>query len=78
MASRIVCCRSGQVASAPGQQRQPVVEPGQQGRGRKHLDPRRGQLDGEGQPIQAPADLGDGDRVLRGQRELGLDRLRAR
>ena len=78
MASRIVCCRAGQVAPAAGQQRQPVLQPGQQRRRREDLDPGRGQLDGQRQPVQPAADVGDGCGVLVGQREVGLDRLRPR
>ena len=66
------------ITSASGQQRQPVLEPGKQGCWRKHFDPRGGQFDGEGKAVHAPTDLGDGDGVLRGQGEIGLDGLRAR
>ncbi len=54
-----------------------MVESSQQRCGRKDFDPRRGQLDGEGEPIQAPADLSNGDGVLRGQGEIRLHRLRS-
>jgi hypothetical protein len=65
------------ITSSPGQQWQSAVESGQQCRWREHLDPSSGELDGEGQPIQAPTDLGDGNRVVRSQREIWLDGLRA-
>ena len=61
-----------QVASASGQQRQPLVEPGKQRRRRKHLDPRGGQLDGQRQAIQR----GDRSRRRR-RRSRGSGRSRA-
>ena len=48
-----------QVARASGQQRQPVLKSREQRCGREHLDPRRGQLDGQRQPVQSAADLGN-------------------
>ena len=55
-----------------------MVESSQECRWGKHFDPSSGELDGEGQTIHAPTDLGDGDGVLRSQCELGLDCLRTR
>ena len=69
---------SGQVASTPGQQRQPVVEPGQQRRRREDLDPGRGELDGQRQPIQPATDGGHCRCVLVGYREVGFDGLGSR
>jgi hypothetical protein len=66
-----------EVASAPGQQRQPVVEPGEQCRGRENFDPGGSELNGEGQAIQSPADGDDSVRVLGADDEILLDRLRA-
>ena len=39
--------------------------------GRNHLDPRRGQLDGERQPVERQADIGNRARVLVGQGKPG-------
>ena len=59
-----------QVSPTAGQQGQPLLEPGQE-RGRwQDFDPRRGQLDGQGQAIEAPADGGHRGGILRGQREV--------
>ena len=54
------------VARPAGQQRQPAAPaaPAAPG-GEKQLDPRRGQLDRQRQPVQPPADLGHGRGVLR-------------
>ena len=45
-----------------------MLQPGQQRRRRQHLDPGRGQLDRQRQPVEAAADLGHGRGVLLGQR----------
>ena len=41
--------------------------------GGEDLDPGRGQLDGQREPVEAGADLGDGGRVVVGHRKPGLD-----
>ena len=65
----------GQVPGASGQEGQAGAEAGQQGGGREKADPRRGQLQGQGQPVQAADDPGHRGRVFRGQPETGADRL---
>ncbi len=51
---------AGQVMRPVGQHRQPAVQPGQQGRGGQEPGPGRGQLDGQRQSVQPPADPGHG------------------
>ena len=63
-----------QIPSATRQQGQAPFQASQERSRRQHFDPRRGQLDGEGQAIQPPADGGDGCRVVRGEGEGRLDR----
>ena len=64
-------------APAAGQRREPPVQPpGQLGRGHRR-QPRRGQLDRQRYPVQPPGHRGDRRRILRGNREAGLDRGRA-
>ena len=48
-----------QVAIAAGQDRQPILQSGEERLWREHADPRRGQLDGQRQPVEASADRGD-------------------
>lgn len=50
----------GDVAGALREQRQRVPEPGEEGVGVERADHRGRELDGQGEPIQAPADRGDG------------------
>ncbi len=64
-----------QVPGASGQEGQAGAEAGQQGGGREKADPRRGQFQGQGQPVQAADDPGHRGRVFRGQMETGADRL---
>ena len=65
-----------QVVRAVHQHRQPAGQPGQQVTGRQQPQPGRGQLDGQRDPVQPAADLGDGlDRRLV-RRELNAGRLR--
>jgi len=61
----------GQVPRAAGQQRQPALEPCQQGRGRKHGQASACELDCQRQAVQAAADLGHGGGVGFGQLEAG-------
>ena len=62
----------GQIARAAGQDLQPALESSQHRRGRQRLDARRRQLEGQRQPVEAVADLGNGPRILAGQRKVGL------
>ncbi len=57
------------VAGATGQQRQALRQPCAQGRRGQDLDPRRGQLQGQGQPFDLAADRRDRDGVVRRQRK---------
>ena len=66
---RSVCCRSGRSRAPPVSSPHPVVEPGQQGLRWQQPDPGRGQLDGQRQPVQPPADLSDRPGVSAGQLE---------
>ena len=58
--------------AAAGEQPEPIVERAGDLLGRQGLDPCRGELDREWNPVQSPADLDDRVRVLRGERERGL------
>jgi hypothetical protein len=64
----------GEVAGAAGEEGEAlpggVAQAGEQGLGRQQLDPGGGQLEGQGQPVQEAADLGDGDAVLRREGEV--------
>jgi hypothetical protein len=68
---------SRQVPPAAGQQRQPLLQPGEEGGGRQDLDPGGGELDGQRQPVEPAADVGDGRGVGLREGEVGPDRLRA-
>ena len=59
-----------QVVRAAGQHRQPAVQPGQQRRRGKQPHPGRGQLNGQREPVQPPADL------RHGRCRLGVQRQR--
>ena len=62
-----------QIPRAPGQQLQPLLQARAHGGRGKQLDARGGELDGEGQTVQARADLGDRRGVFLGQpRSPGL------
>ena len=61
------------VAWSTGEDGQAAFQPFQQGVRRQESDARRGELDGQRQPIEALADGGDGRRVVLGQREVGHD-----
>src|ERR1035438_1896617 len=63
-----------QVPRAPCQQLQTLLQARSHGGRGKQLDSGGGKLDGEGQTIQARADLGNCDRILLGHREVRLDR----
>jgi hypothetical protein len=54
-----------------------MIEAGGQRRRRQQLHARRGQLDGQGEPVQPGADAGHRRRVLGRQREARSDGLRA-
>ncbi len=66
---RLLPCRP--IARAAVERQALAGHPRQQRLGRDHLDPRRGQLDGERQPVEGQTDVGDCARVLVGQREAG-------
>ncbi len=68
---------SGQVAWPAGKLRQPRLQPRQERRRWEQPASYRRQLDREWKPIQPPADLGDGLRISRRQRELRPDLARA-
>jgi hypothetical protein len=68
-----VACRL--VAGAARQQRQAAIEARQQRRRRQDGDAGGGQLDRQRQPVQPPAEGGDGRRVVRGEGEVGPRRL---
>lgn len=57
-------------ATSTGEQMEPVVEPGEQLVGTHHGDAGGGELDGEGDAVEAGAELGDGGAVGRGEREV--------
>ena len=59
-----------QITGTCCQERQASLEAGQQGARREQLHPRGRQLDGQGQPIQAPADLRHGTCVVIAEPEL--------
>ena len=63
----------GCVAPAAGQELEPVAEPLEQRRRGQELRPRGRELDRERQPVEPPAQLGDGGRVL-----LAHDEVRVR
>jgi hypothetical protein len=65
------------VARAVGQEQQAVGEAGPQCRGGQDARSGGGQLDGEREAVQAPADVGDVRRILLGHGEAGIDRGRA-
>ena len=64
-----------QVAGAVNEQRQPVVESGQQEIWLEDFDPRCGEFDGKGQPIEPGANLRNRRSILRGQDKAGANRL---
>jgi hypothetical protein len=57
------------IARAPGEQRQALIQPGQHGGGREHVDARRRQLDRQRQAVEAGADGRHRRGVLLGQRK---------
>ena len=61
-----------QIPCTAGQQFQAIVQPGQDRLGRQELDAGRGQLQGERQPVETAADLGDGGCVFVCQLEVGF------
>ncbi len=63
------------VAGSAGEQRQAAVHALEEGGGRQRAQASRRQLDGEGQPVDAPADLDDGLQVLFVEFEVGADVL---
>ena len=64
----------GQVGGAAGEQAEAVVEPAQHRLRRQQPHARRGELDGERQPVEPPAELGDGPGVAAVEREVGHQR----
>ena len=68
---------AGQVASPAAQRTQRFLQPDEQRLGRKELDPRGGQLDGEWQPVDPFADAGDRGGILVGGLEIRFDGHRA-
>jgi hypothetical protein len=68
---------SGQIARPAGQQRQPLLQAGQEDVGGEMADPRRGQLDRQRQAVQTPTDLGDGGAVRLRQHEVEANGLGA-
>ena len=71
IAPRRVCCRSGRSRDAAGEEPQPIAEPLQDRLRAEHPDPGRGQLDRQGQAVEAHADLGHRRRVGVVHREVG-------
>ncbi len=67
----------GDIAGAARQERQAPVEPGEDRRRIEELDPGRGQLDGEGEAVEADADGGDRRRVPSIKLEVGAHGTRA-
>ena len=67
-AQRLLALR--QVPRARRQQREVVLEPGEDLFGRQELDPRRGELDGQRHPVQPRGDPADRRRVGVGQLEV--------
>ena len=61
------------IARSTGKDGQATFQPFLKGVRRQESDPRRGELDGQRQPIEALADGDDGGSVLLGQREVGHD-----
>ena len=72
MVSRSVCCRAGRSRAPPVSSGRRCSSRAQHRLRREQPDAGGGQLDGQRQPVQATADLGDGRRVLVGEREVGL------
>ena len=68
----------GRIPRPTGEEGQPLLQTGQHRLRREHAHPRRGQLDGQGQPVQAPADLRHRRRIVVGEGEVGFDGLGAR
>ena len=69
---RLLPCRP--IARAAVERQALASHPRQERLGRNHLDPRRGQFDGQRQPVERQTDIGDRARVLVGQREPGARR----
>ena len=61
------------IARSRAQHPQALAEQRQQRGRRQHVRPCRRQLDGQGQPVQPPADLRHGPGVLLGEGEVGID-----
>ena len=66
---------NGQIAGPACQRSQPVLQPREQRLRRENVDTRGGELDGQGQAIEAVADLDDRVYVPIGDGELRLGRL---
>ena len=61
------------IAAAAGEKIQPVAQARQHRLGSEDVDPRRGQLDRQGEAVQPRADLRNGGRILVGDAEVRLD-----
>src|SRR2546421_4532874 len=66
----------GSILPSTRQHGKPMVQPPQQGLGRQQFTPRRSQLQGQGQPVQLDADLGESSRVVLRECKIGLHCLR--
>jgi len=67
----------GRLVPGPaGEQGQPLLQPGQDDRRSEQVAAGGGQLDGQGQPVQAGANLGNGWRGRLGQRDARVHRFR--
>ena len=64
---------SGQIAGAVGQHRQALFEAGEHRPWGEEAHPGGGELDGEGQSVEAAADLGDSVDIVGGRGEPGPD-----
>ena len=65
----------GKIPRVAPQHVETLVEPREQCARRKESRARRRELDRQRHPIEAPADTGDGRRVLGGECEVGMHRL---
>jgi hypothetical protein len=71
LAQRALPC--GHVCASAGREVEPALEAAEEGRRGQHLAPGRGELDGEGKPVEPLADLGDDRRGLVRELEVGPD-----
>jgi hypothetical protein len=66
-----------QVAGTTGQYGEAIRQPGEQRLRGQGLQPRCRQFQRERQPVEPPANLDHGERILRREREVGANRLGA-